>query len=103
MVFGWRISAAAWEAYHRAIMSLAEPYFDNVELVAKYQNYLDLLEWDEPIDEVVDFVQANRDKFNQGVLDTVLEYLSKNNVKKQSHQLLKGHTALTLNDYIDKR
>ena len=69
MVFGWSISAAAWEAYRRAIMALAESYFDNVELVAKYQNYLDLLEWDEPSDEVVDFLQANRDEFNQGVLD----------------------------------
>ena len=50
-------------------MALAESYFDNVELVAKYQNYLDVLEWDEPSDEVVDFVQAKRDEFNQGVLD----------------------------------
>ena len=69
MVFGWSISAAAWEAYRHAIMALAESYFDNVELVAKYQNYLDVLEWDEPSDEVVNFVQANRDEFNQGVLD----------------------------------
>ena len=30
---------------------------------------MDLLEWDEPSKEVVNFVQANRDEFNQGVLD----------------------------------
>ena len=69
MVFGWSISAAAWEAYRRAIMALAESYFDNVELIAKYKDYLDLLEWDELSKEVVNCVQANRDEFNQGVLD----------------------------------
>ena len=43
MVFGSVASATSWGAFRRAILALAEAYFDRPELVQKHQDLLDLI------------------------------------------------------------
>ena len=70
MVFGSSCSPTSWEAFRRGIMALAKAYFPRSSLLAKYQDYLDMLVWDPTINEsTAVFISATADSRNNGVLD----------------------------------
>ena len=51
------------------IAALAELYFIQDDLVAKYQNLLDMITWNTEVPEGTVFVQATADRQNPGILN----------------------------------
>ena len=69
MVFGSTTSASSWEPFRQAIAALAERYFTQGDLVAKYQNLLDMITWNTEVPEGSVFVQATADRQNLGIIN----------------------------------
>ena len=67
--FGFKPSPANWEPVRRAREELAQSLFEDSSLIAKHDNYLSQVKYCAEPDVDTEFVQAVRDKLNQGVLD----------------------------------
>ena len=69
MVFGSRVSASSWEPFRRAIEAMTANYSLRNDLVSRYDNYLQMISFEEPAPAGTNFVIAPKCELNPGVLD----------------------------------
>ncbi len=66
-VFGSNTSASSWEALKRAIQNMIPVYSQQMDLVEKHKDLINLLKWNE--NPSLELAQAFKCELNQGVLN----------------------------------